>query len=575
MRRAWLVACSLGVAACGPAERRFPLRAPLWRDDDLQSVRAPCHPEPTPEEPARVSCAPRPYVSPEYWDEADSLLFRPLSEALGVVAGAEATNVNSLDEIPDSSWFTNRVGVRPMSRRELELGGCDPSMILDPDAAADGSWVIDHGKKGGASPGFRVSVPGHGKFLFKADDLSQPEQSSAATLVGSAAYHAVGYNTSCEQLVYFRPSLLRLTPGLRYQLGGFTDARDLDRAEVDRILASLPRRGDRVRMMASAWLPGRLLGPFRYEGTRGDDPNDVVPHENRRELRAGRLLAAWLGHADAREANSMDAWLADQPERQDSSTGRVVHSYLDWGDSLGADWPQEEVTRRIGYSYILDWGEIAADLATLGARWRPWDNGRVAGHETFGYFDVARFVPEDWKSEYANPAFTRMTERDGAWMARILARFTPEMVDALAEHGGFTDPANLRYLAQVLRGRLDRILDRYLTRLSPIADLRVEGGDRLCGRDLAEWRAVRRADRFQYSARISGAGLPVTRAAGGFICVLLPRVAGDGGARDDAPERYVRVSIEDGVATGSLNAYLYDLGPTRGYELAGLERPPD
>jgi hypothetical protein len=33
------------------------------------------------------------------------------------------------------------------------------------------------------------------------------------------------------------------------------------------------------------------------------------------------------------------------------------------------------------------------------------------------------------------------------------------------------------------------------------------------------------------------------------------------------------VTIADGVASGALVAQLYDLGPTRGYRLAGLERP--
>jgi hypothetical protein len=33
------------------------------------------------------------------------------------------------------------------------------------------------------------------------------------------------------------------------------------------------------------------------------------------------------------------------------------------------------------------------------------------------------------------------------------------------------------------------------------------------------------------------------------------------------------VAIQDGVARGSLVAHLYDLGPTRGYRLAGIERP--
>ena len=37
-----------------------------------------------------------------------------------------------------------------------------------------------------------------------------------------------------------------------------------------------------------------------------------------------------------------------------------------------------------------------------------------------------------------------MTERDGAWMARILARFTPEMVEALGRMGEVLGPAQDR-----------------------------------------------------------------------------------------------------------------------------------
>jgi hypothetical protein len=569
-----LVVC--GFFACASTYRPFPLRAPLRQDGDLRPVAVHCRTESTKNDPHHVSCAPEVYESPIIWDGADNMVFRPLAESLGVIAQTEAANVNSFDEVPDSAWFTNRPSSRPVSIEELRLGACAPAQILEPDTAADGSWVIDKGKANGSTAGFRVSIPGKGKYLFKAEEPDQPERPSAASVIGAAVYGTAGFNTSCEQIVYFKPSLLTLTPGLRSK-GNFSAPTDFDRQALDKVLADCPHRDGLVRMQASAWLPGYLIGAFRYEGTRGDDPSDVVAHQNRRELRGGRLLAAWIDHHDAREQNTMDSWIAESKDPPDSSPGRVVHYYLDTSECLGSEWQWDEVSRRLGHSYIVDWGDLAADFVTLGIPVRPWDRVKhQPGLEIFGYFDVENFDPEGWKNEYANPAFSRMTERDGAWMARVLARFTPAMVKTLAEMGQFTNPAWTAYLAEVLEGRLERILNRYLTRLSPIAELHVEGTEKLCGIDVAEARAVREPDRFQYGARLVGGGeAPVTKLDGGRICAALPHVAPDGGSADGAPERYVRVRIDDGVAKGPLIAHLYDLGPTRGYVLVGVERPEE
>ena len=267
------------------------------------------------------------YVSPLIWDGADNMVFRPLSEAVGVEHHGEAVNVNSLDEVPDSAWFTNRIGVRPIPLEQFALGACRPEQILDPSAFADGSWLIDHGKTDGSSPGFRVNIPGKGKYLFKGEMKDEPERPSAASVIGAAAYEAVGFNTSCEQVVYFRPSLLKLAPGLTVK-GNFGATEPFDQKAVDKILADSPHRDGLVRMQASAWLPGYLIGPFTYTGTRHDDPNDVIPHDDRRELRGGRLLAAWLDHFDAREQNSLDTWVTAAPGRPSPSrTRRPVTSF--------------------------------------------------------------------------------------------------------------------------------------------------------------------------------------------------------------------------------------------------------
>jgi hypothetical protein len=570
-----LAGFAVGLAACAPAERRFPLRAPLWHDADLASVNARCHEEPTDEDPKHVSCAPAPYDATIYWDGADKMFFRPLSETVGLAAGGEAANVNSLDEVPDSAWFTNRLGVRPVTLDDLRVNACPRDKLLDPDTTPDGAWLIDQGKTSGSTPGFRMKVVGKGKYLVKVE-AHGPERQVASTVIGEAVYWAAGYNASCEQALWVRPSIFKLKPGLRARHGNFGDLYDFDQKAVDDLFAHSTMHGGLLRVSASSWVPGYGMGQFKYEGTRDDDPNDVIPHENRRELRGARVLASWIGHVDCREGNSLDSWMADDPKGPpDASPGHVVHYQIGTSAALGNVWDWEAISRRLNYSYVVDWGDMATDFLSLGAVPRVYETVQKApGHEIFGYWNVADFDPDRWKNEYPNPAFDRMTERDAAWMARILARFTPEMVRTLAEMGRFTDPANTAYLDGVLEGRLRKILERYLTRLSPITEVHVEGTETLCGVDLAEWRGLRDPGAFHYAARIVGRRewLPVARRAGGEVCVTLPHVEPDGSSPDDAPARYVRVRVQDGVARGPLVAHLYDLGPTRGYRLAGLVR---
>ncbi len=573
-----VAAITLGASACASQPRLFPLRDPLWKDTDLRSVTVPCRAAPTPKEPGHISCAPKEYVSSFAWDAADNTLFRPLSRVFAVDPGGEAANANSVDEVPDSAWFTSRLGKHPITEEELARGACAPDVILDAEGAAEGAWLVDQGKGNGASPGFRIRVPGKGKYLIKTDSKEQPERPSAGSIIGSAVYHVTGFNTSCEQIIYVKASVFKLKPGLKFADNSGIE-KPFDEAALKHVLEQTTRRGDLIRLQASAWLPGQLVGPFSYAGTRKDDPNDIIPHEDRRDLRGGRLIAAWLDHFDAREQNSMDTWIADDKDHEESSPGHVRHYYLDTSDTLGSEWDWDGISRRLGHSYLLDFQDIGVDLVTLGVLPRPWFRvERKKGAELFGYFDVKEFEPALWKNEYPNPTFSRMSELDGAWATRILARFTPGMVKTLATMGKFADPTHTEYLGQVLQGRLDKILARYLTRLSPIADVRVDGGNRLCGLDLARLRAVAPDDRFQYHASLAvegaaeGKSVPVEPSKTADVCVALPHVAADGGSADDARGRYVIVQLTNGVAAGPLAAHLYDLGPTRGYKLAGIER---
>ena len=565
------------VAGCGGGDlRRFPLREPLAQDTDLRPVHVACETRANDKEANHVACAPDPYVSPLAWDAADNSIFRPVSKVFAVDPPKEARNVTAFDEVPDSAWFQNRLGKKRPTSDELVRGACKPDDMLDPEKADPSSWVIDQGKPNGASPGFRVKIDGKRKYMFKADLKEEPERPSAASAIGAAIYHAVGFNTSCEQIVYVDPKRMKLTPGLKFTANdGVTRAFD-DKA-LAKVLAEAGQRGETYRFQASAWLGGYLIGPFKYEGTRSDDPNDVIPHEDRRDLRGARVLAAWLHHFDAREQNSMDSWFATDPKKPDSSPGYVKHYYLDTSDCFGSLWAVDGISRRLGHSFLLDFQDILQDFVTLGVPVRPWEKEERAAEGSpgrmFGYFHWREFEPDAWLNEYPNPAFGRATEHDNAWMARILSRFDRADIKELVSLGKFTEPAAADYLAEVLEMRLRKIVERYLFVLSPVADLRMEGPSTLCGVDLARRRGARPEGSFKYDASARGTAVPVTARDAGGICMQIPHIAQDGGAKDDDPSRYVVVSLTNGLAKGRLDAHLYDLGPARGFKLVGVQRP--
>ncbi|HEY3586840.1 MAG TPA: hypothetical protein VGK85_06800, partial [Myxococcaceae bacterium] len=221
---------------------------------------------------------------------------------------------------------------------------------------------------------------------------------------------------------------------------------------------------------------------------------------------------------------------------------------------------------RLGYAYYFDVGIIGRDFINLGLRQEPWDRAHFGPTgETLGYFDDADFVPEEWKSGYPNPAFARMTERDAAWMARILARFTDERIDLLLGEARADTPLVRSELLRILKGRRDKILRRYLLRLSSFTDpvLEARGGTRwLCVQDRAEeagmgappdpWASVWSDSRQAVRTRVE-------RTPGG-VCAQVP---------PEGPD-YVVVDVYTG-RTGQGPARMH----LRSGELVGLERPEE
>jgi len=555
------LACIALAISCATTPRPFPLRAPMLVDTDTRPVSVACRPE-----PAGVRCAPAEVSSPYVWSFIDSVSFAPASRVLSFEMKGEAANATSLDEVADSAWFQNRIGVMP-------LGACKPEELLPVDVD-DGAWVVDQldDKK---PREFRVAVPGKGLYVLKADEPGTAERASAAGVIGAAFYNAVGFNTSCEQIVLVRRSQFAIKPGLT-MLNSAGKRKPFDAPALSAMLASSTQVSELTRMQATKSLPGLPLGPFTYDGVRADDPNDVIAHERRRELRGSRLLAAWLNHWDARDLNTMDVWLATDATRERSSPGYVRHYVIDTRDVLGGHTEVPELTPRLGYEPIVSVPGIFLDFFTAGMIERPWDRARkTPGRDKFGLFSERDFDPAKWRGTYPNPAMLRMTERDGAWMARIIARFTVADVRAIVATGQFSDPADVEHIVRVLMLRQQRILARYLTRLSPIADVHAVAAGQICALDLARSSGVLPVGRFRYKVVQRAAGrtiqLATTTTNAGNVC-FQPRSVAPHDAADNAPTRIAVFELDNGTGAGPLEIHTYDLG-VRGYVIVGLIRP--
>jgi hypothetical protein len=123
-------------------------------------------------------------------------------------------------------------------------------------------------------------------------------------------------------------------------------------------------------------------------------------------------------------------------------------------------------------------------------------------------------------------------------------------------------------------------LRRYLTRLSPLTDVRVADGSRLCATDLAKRTRAANAALFHYEGwRYTGwppkhgEQLPIDVRDADEICVAVPSRQTDDSVPLDDPSRYVIVDLANGAAKGNLRVHLYDLGSKLGVRIVGIERP--
>jgi hypothetical protein len=419
------------------------------------------------------AAAPRFYHDDPIWverDTEDASSMRPLEVDLFVdltsnilmgtdVTRSRATNVNTVDEVPDSSWFTNRAGRRPLTPADVARG---PNTD---DGPAPGVWTITSSKSDGVTPGFTVKDAHGQRWFLKFDPPGYRAMATGTEVAVTKLMWALGYNVPENHIAHVRREQLVIGPGAKITPFG-RKTRAMRFEDIDRLLDRASRDADgSFRVVASKALSGTPVGRVRFFGTRPDDPNDVVPHEDRRELRAYGVFAAWLNHVDAKAINSLDT-LVDENGRV-----HVRHHLIDFGSALGsggvgpADYWE-------GSAYLLEPREIGRQIAGFGFYRPTWRKAAFYESRSIGRLPAhnADFNPDAWKPRVPNQAFLHATAADKFWAARKLAAISTAMIRAAVRAGDFGDPASEEFLVRALADRRDAIARAYLPAVNPIVN---------------------------------------------------------------------------------------------------------
>lgn len=308
--------------------------------------------------------------------------------------------------IPHSSFFTN-----------TDIESYTPEAIAREVASVTPKppMKITKVKQGGTSEGIWIKDASGRKFIMVEDPPFAPEMTTSAEFIGSNLVRILGWN--------------------------------VPRTSISVVEGTGDAGHDGRRVVATLALD-HFKGGWRYGSFR-----------DRREVRALRLVAAWINNVDQTEQN----------------TGLVVndegvsrHYVLDFGASLGSFTFRPQIPR-LGWTRLFD--PVAQGLQPLYDHKllpAPWQAPYQVQSASVGYFSP-HFDPDRWQPFYTNMGFADTDENDCRWAAARIARITDEQIEAIVGLAAYSHDDDARYVARILIERRDLIIRRYGIAPSPNA----------------------------------------------------------------------------------------------------------
>jgi hypothetical protein len=394
---------------------------------------------------------------------------------LSLEGATPALDVNALDEVPCSTWFCPRNHLHPMSVEETAAGPLFTPPVLP--------FKIVKGKDEGAASGFQVVDATGRKFMLKFDPIGHFGLATGGEMIGYRFFHAAGYYVPGAFHADVREEDLGLDPKATFKLYN-VQKRPLTRARVRAQLAGVARLPDgRLRAIAVPWLVNSI-GGFDLKGRRDDDPNDRIPHERRRSLRANWVLYAWLAVNDPSSINTLDSVVTENDRRF------IRHYHFDFSSSLGSATTHPQSPAQQG-EYPVEVGRTLRALFSFGFYHRTFEGRRTewrqlqSQYPEIGYLPAETFDPDQFRTNRKLPTHVRMTARDAYWGAKIVTSFTNAQIEAVVATADLP-PLETAYVVHALEVRRDIVGRRYLRTMAAVEDPSPSAdGGLVCFQDLS------------------------------------------------------------------------------------------
>lgn len=378
-----------------------------------------------------------------------------------------AGNVNDFDEVPDSDFFVNRHGRQRLSADQLTRG------YYETDGPT-GKLTVYKGKNAGLHPGFFVKDAAGNEYLLKFDNYDNLEMATAAEVIASKMYYAIGYHVPQYTITTFSDADLEVAPeATTRDETGFKKPLTYDMLQESLMFLPRTQSGD-YRAVASKILEGDIKGYWSFLKKRKNDPSDTVDHQDRREIRALRVFSSWLNNYDVRESNTLDVVIDENGQK------RLRHYLIDFSSAFGSA-ANGAKPPMFSHEHMMDYGQTLKAFLTLGLLEKPWQKRWREAREqnlvqspAIGYFDNRYFDPEDFKLQLPYYAFKNLSRADAFWAAKIIAAFRDEDIQAMVKSGLYSDPQDELTLTRILAERRDIIAAYWFAKSNPLDNFEYE-----------------------------------------------------------------------------------------------------